>query len=266
MNEEFISRKTPRNGTVVRIQLDDGYFYYMCVTSCWSWLYGFRTKVPAHGSKFFDRSYWKWGAGLSILSEKFVNCGFIKLEGLPYTHSPRLYRFISKEEAAYHGYRYNTVMPKSWDTLEMREVTPEEIEKNGYGRWYQYMMCDHVEVITPYIPQMEEREVPRQFVDKRTAEQMKSKEKSNTLTVWITFLLNELTTDDPELDIERPITEALEESDCGSFESSGTDPGGLFSIGYSTTRGQRAKCLKVIERMLKKRGCPASTTVEVSED
>jgi len=267
MNEEFVSRKTPRNGTVVRIQLDDGYYYYMCVvTRCSQWLYGFRTKVPVNGSKFFDRAYWKWGAGLSIFSEKFVNCGFIKLEGLPYTYTPTFYSEISKEEAAYHGYRYNTVIPKSWDTLDMREVTPEEIEKNGYGRFHEWIMHDHVEVISPYIPQMEEREVPRQFVDRRTAEQMTSAKKSSTLTVCISLPQDELETDDPEPDIEEPITEAIEESDCGSFASSGTDPGGFFSIEYTTTRGKRAKCLKVIERMLKKLGCPASTTVEVFDD
>jgi hypothetical protein len=265
MNEEFVSRKTPRNGTVVRIQLDDGYYYYMCVTLGGTWLYGFRTKVPAHGSKFFDRSYWKWGAGLSILSEKFVNCGFIKLEGLPYTYAPTLYREILKEEAAYHGYRYNTVIPKSWDTMEMREVSPEEIEKNGYGKFHQWLMHDHVAVITPYIPQMEEREVPRQFVDKRTTEQMTSAKKSNTLTVYISFLRHDLETDDPEPDIEHPLTEAIEDADCGSFASSGTELGGVFSIDYTTTRAKRAKCLKIIERTLKKLGCPESTKVEVHE-
>jgi hypothetical protein len=266
MNEEFVRRKTPRKGTVVRIQLDDGYYYYICVvTSCTQWLYGFRTKVPAHGSKFFDRSYWKWGADLSIFSEKFVNCGFIKLEGLPYTYTPTLYELISKEEAAYRGYRYNTVIPKSWDTAEMREVTPEEIEKHGYGRFHQYLMHDHAKVITPYIPQMEEREVPRQFVDKRTAEEMRSVKKSTTLTVCITFQQHDLETDDPEPDIEHPLTEAIEDADCGSFASSGTEPGGLFSIDYITTRAKRAKCLRVIERTLKKLGCPASTTVEVLE-
>lgn len=264
MKTEFEIRPKPRKGTVLRVQLSDGYYYYACqATSVSLWLYRFRTLVPAHGTDFFDRKYWRWGLLVGELSSNFINCGLLKLEGLEYTYTPKRYKIISVEEAVRRGYRYNTVITKSWDTLETREVSPEEIYENGYGldRW---MEEHYEEIISQYIPQMELREVPPQFVDKRTAETLsRSSKKSTTLTVCITFQENDLETDDPEPDIEHPLTEAIEDADCGSFSSSGTEPGGLFSLDYTTTRAKRAKCLKVIERTLKKLGCPESTTVEV---
>lgn len=62
LNKHFEARSDPRKGSVLRIQLSDGYFYYLCVTSSTrAWLYRFRTVEPACGSDFFDRSYWGWG-------------------------------------------------------------------------------------------------------------------------------------------------------------------------------------------------------------
>ena len=122
------------------------------------------------------------------------------------------------------------------------------------------------EIISQYIPQMELREVPAKHIDKRDPETLKKTVKKPTiLTVRVTLREEDLTTDEPELDIEEPLAEALEDAQCGSFASSGTEPGGLFSIDFTTSSATKAKCLKVIERILKKLGCPESTTVEVLE-
>lgn len=267
MKEKFEIRPKPRKGTVLRVQLSDGYYYYTCqATSISLWLYSFRTAVPAHGTEFFDRRYWKWGLKVGELSSNFVNCGLLKLEGLEYTYTPKRYKIITKEEAARRGYLYNTVVTKSWDTLETREVTPEEIYEKGYGldRW---MEEHYEEVISQYIPQMELREVPPQFIDKRDPDALKEAvKKPAILTVRVTLREEEMFIDELELEIEEPLAEALEDAQCGSFASSGTEPGGLFSIDFTTSSANRSKCLKVIERTLKKLGCPESTTVEVLED
>lgn len=267
MKTEFETRPKPRKGTVLRVQLSDGYYYYACqATSVSLWLYRFRTLVPAHGTDFFDRKYWRWGLLVGELSSNFINCGLLKVEGLEYTYTPKLYKIISVEEAVRRGYRYNTVITKSWDTLETREVTPEEIYEKGYGldRW---MEEHYEEIISRYIPQMELREVPAKHIDKRDPETLKKTVKKPTiLTVRVTLREEDLTTDEPELDIEEPLAEALEDAQCGSFASSGTEPGGLFSIDFTTSSATKAKCLKTIERTLKKLGCPESTTVEVLED
>jgi hypothetical protein len=83
---------------------------------------------------FFDRKLWKWGLKVSNLSANFVNCGFLKLKGYPYTYCPMFYEKIDPHEAKRRGYQYNTVIPKSWDTSETREISPEEIKEKGYGR------------------------------------------------------------------------------------------------------------------------------------
>lgn len=267
MSQSFETRPLPRKGTVLRIRLSDGYYYYVCLISSVSlWLYKFRTDTPAFGSEFFDRSNWKWGLQVCDLSSSFVNCGFLKLEGSAYTYTPVFYKVISPEEAARRGYDYNTVICKSWDTLETGEVTPEEINDKGYGlnRW---MENDYEEIISQYIPQMELREVPPKFVDKRDpASLVKAARKSKVLTIQVTLREADLATDEPELDIEELLQDAVEDAECGEWVSSGTEPGGLFCIDFETSASTRGKCLKVIERTLKKLGCPESTKVEVFEE
>jgi hypothetical protein len=203
---------------------------------------------------------------VSELRANFVNCGFLKLEGPEHSYTPILYEVISAEEAARRGYRYNTVICKSWDTLETREVTPEEIHEKGYGldRW---MEDDYEEIISQYIPQMEFREVPPKFVDRRDpASLIKAARKPTVLTIRVTLRDVDLATDDIEPDIEEPLREAVEDAECGAYVSSGTAPGGLFDIDFETAPATRAKCLRVIERTLKKLGCPESTTVEVIDE
>jgi hypothetical protein len=267
MNQPFEIRKRPKKGTVLRVRLSDGYYYYACQsTSITLWLYHFRTIEPACGSTFFDRAYWRWGLRVSDLSACFVNCGFLKLEGPEYAYTPVFYMEIPEYEAAFLGYQYNTVVCKSWDTLETREVTPEEIREKGYGR-DQWMEDNYEEVISQYIPQMELREVPAKFVDKRDpASLIKPVKEPKVLTIRVTLREADLATDDIEPDIEEPLQEAVEDAECGTWVSSGTAPGGLFDIDFETTPSTRAKCLKVIERTLKKLGCPESTTVEVLEE
>lgn len=266
MNPEFEIRQRPRKGTILRVRLSDGFHYYACqATSISLWLYRFRTSDPACGSEFFPRADWRWGLMCGDLSVNFVNCGFLKLEGLEYTYTPVYYKLISNEEAARRGFRHNTVICKAWDTLETREVTPEEIHERGYGldRW---MEDKYEEVISQYIPQMELREVPAKFLDKRDpAALRKIEKKPQALIVRISLREAELATDDVEPDIEEPLEEAVEDAECGSFHSSGTEPGGLFVIEIETTTSTRAKCLKVIERTLKKLGCLNAATIEVAE-
>jgi hypothetical protein len=200
------------------------------------------------------------------LSAKFVNCGFLKLEGLEHTYCPVLYKVIPPEDAARRGYRYHTVICKSWDTLETREVTPEEIHEKGYGldRW---MEDDYEEIISQYIPQMELREVPPKFVDKRDpASLIKPVKEPKVLTIRVTLREVDLATDDIEPDIEELLQEAVEDAECGTWASSGTAPDGLFDIDFEIVTATRAKCLKVIARTLKKLGCPESTTVEVIDE
>jgi hypothetical protein len=173
---------------------------------------------------------------------------------------------ISPEEVARRGYRYDTVICKSWDTLETREVTPEEIHQMGYGldRW---MEDNYGEIISQYIPQMELREVPPEFVDKRDpASLIKAVKEPKVLTIRVTLREEDLATDDIEADIEEPLQQAVEDAECGTWVSSGTAPGGLFDIDFETVPSTRAKCLKVIERTLKKLGCPESTTAGVIEE
>lgn len=189
----------------------------------------------------------------------------MKLEGLPYTYTPTLYSLISPEEVAKKGYRYNTVICKAWNTIETREVSPEEIHEMGYAL---DRFADEIyeEIIFQYTPQMEVREVPVKFIDRRDpATLKKTVKKPAILTVRVTLREEDLRTEEPELDIEEPLSEAVEDAECGSFASSGTEPGGLFSIDFTTSSAAKAKCLKIIERTLKKLGCPESTTVEVLE-
>jgi hypothetical protein len=267
MSQLFEIRKRPKKGTVLRVRLGDGYYYYACqATSITLWLYRFRTLMPAQGSAFFDRAYWKWGLRVGDLSASFVNCGFIKLDGPEYIYTPVFYKEIPEYEAAHLGYQNNTVVCKSWNTLETREVTPEEIREKGYGR-DQWMESRYEEFISQYIPQMELREVPPKFVDRRdSASLVKAAKKPTVLTIRVTLRELDLATDDIEPDIEEPLQEAVEDAECGTWASSGTAPGGLFDIDFETAPSTRAKCLKVIERTLKKLGCPESTTIEVIEE
>ena len=257
LNKHFETRPDPRKGSVLRIQVSDGYFYYLCVTSgTRAWLYRFRTIEPACGSDFFDRSYWGWGMQFFDYCSDFLDCGNVKLEGLPYTYTPTFYSLIPSEEAALKGYRYNMVICKSWNTLEKREISPEEIHEMGYAL-DRFADVIYEEIISQYIPQMELREVPAKHIDKRDPETLKKTVKKPTiLTVRVTLREEDLTTDEPELDIEEPLAEALEDAQCGSFASSGTEPGGLFSIDFTTSSATKAKCLKVIERILKKTRLP----------
>lgn len=267
MNSVFEIRPTSRKGTVLRVRLSDGYYYYACqATSVSLWLYRFRTRDPACGSEFFPKVDWKWGLLVWDLSANFVNCGFLKLEGLEYTYSPVFYKLISNEEAARRGFRHNTVICKAWNTLETREVTPEEIREMGYGL-DRRMEDEYEEVISQYIPQMELREVPAKFLDKRDpASLRKIEKKPQALIVRISLREAELATDDVEPDIEEPLEEAVEDAECGSFHSGGTEPGGVFVIEIGTTTSTRAKCLKVIERTLRKLGCLNAATIEIAEE
>lgn len=247
----------------MRVRLSDGYYYYVCLANSTElWLYSFRTLSPAHGSDFFDRSYWKWGLRFGELSADFVNCGFLKLEGYEYTYSPVFYYEIDPHEAKRQGYQYNTEIPKSWDSKERREVSPEEIRQKGYGRGIR-MEEKYESFISEYIPQMEIREVPPKFIDKRDpASLVKEEKKPKTITIRVTLREDDLATDDPELDIQEPLEEAVEEAECGVWISSGTAPGGLFEIEFETDAASRAKCIKVIQRTLKILKCPESTQVE----
>jgi hypothetical protein len=266
MNPAFEIRPKPRKGTVLRVRLNDGFYYYACQVSSTSlWLYRFRTSHPACGSEFFPRADWKWGLCVCFLSSNFVNCGLLKLEGLPYTYTPVFYELVPNEEAERRGFRHNTVICKAWDTSETREVTPEEIHEKGYGLG-RFMEDEYEKVISQYIPQMELREVPAKFLDKRDpASLRKTEKKPQTLIVSIILREAELATDDVEPDIEEPLEEAVEDAECGSFYSSGTEPGGLFVIEIETTTSTRAKCLKVVERTLRKLGCLNAATIEVTE-
>ncbi len=201
-----------------------------------------------------------------LLSADFVNCGLLKLEGPGFSYCPVFYDVISQEEAERRGYRYNTVVPKSWDTFETREVTPEEIYEMGYGleRW---MGENYEEIISHYIPQMDIREVPNKFLDKRAPSSLiKAARTPSVVVIQVMMREADLDTDAPELDIEEPLQDAVEEAECGSVVSSGTLPGGLFSIDIETSTTSRVKCLKVIERTLKKLGCSASTAIVVNEE
>lgn len=267
MNNQSTIRQIPKKGTILRVQLADGYSYYCCVVSSISmWLYGFRTELPAQGSAYFDRSDWKVGIRFFELPTQFVNCGFVKLGGLPYTYTPVAYEIIPEDRARSLGFRYNTVVPRAWNARfeDLREVSPEEIIQKGYAKDKQMDAGNFELMLSEYIPRLELREVPPKFVDKRDpALLIKPVKEPKLLTIRVTLREVDLATDDIEPDIEEPLQEALEDAECGTWVSSGTAPGGLFDIDFETAPATCAKCLKVIERTLKKLGCPESTTVEV---
>ena len=73
--------------------------------------------------------------------------------------------------------------------------------------------------------------------------------------------MGELPSDDPELDLEEPLGEALEEAEAGEVTGSGTMPDNTFDIDVTTERSQKKKALRVIRKVLGKLKCPVSTVI-----
>ncbi len=110
---------------------------------------------------------------------------------------------------------------------------------------------------TSRIPKMEIGETREDFVEGAKDALMQPA----PVRLQIIFKQADLSTDDPEIDIQEPLEEALEESEAGSWSGSGAEMEGLFVIDIETTVRERTKALNVIRRMLKKLKCPTTTVI-----
>lgn len=259
-------RKNPAKGMIVRMPISRTSFCYGCVADrSEMWIFNFRTALPAFGSSFFQRTQWKWAVRFGNLSCDTVDCGRLKIEGDPYGpngYIPRFYKELTPLQAKTSGWEHPYVLP----TMKgYRAASLEEIREKGYHK-HQWMTGENYrDVLSSWIPQMELREVPDEFIDRRDLAEVARKatpKQPARVELRIIFQEADLATDDPELEIEEPLEEALEDGEAGTLAGSGTEPGGLFVIDIETTSRERAKTLRIIRRVLKRLKCPASTTIE----
>jgi hypothetical protein len=262
-------RRRPRPGTVVRMPLANGMFGYGCVTQPIAIrIYGFLATKPAARDGFFSREHWKFAARLGDLPSTFVNCGREALDGPewgPDGYNPQFYEELAPNQASALGFRYVQVVS---ERNGYRELSPEEIlaERRHKRRWLEWN--NYNEVFDEWRPQMEIREVPPEFIDKKAqlGESVTAKAlPPQVVELVVVFQLSELETEDPELEIEEPLEEALGEAECGAIGGSGTAPG-VFEINLDTTRSDLKRCLSVIRRVLKKLKVPSNTIIRQLAD
>ncbi|MEA3210659.1 MAG: hypothetical protein QOE70_3716 [Chthoniobacter sp.] len=229
------------------------------------WLFDFRTEKPARGGKFFDRIRWRWPVRFGDLTRDTVDCGKVKIEGEPYGpngYRPRFYEELGSEQARQTGYEHPYIVG---ELHGYRSVSMQEIREKNYHRLIHVGPSNLQNVLRDWIPQMELREIPEKFVDRRTSASLSKRSQvaePEPVKLRIIFQQDDLATDDPELDIEEPLEEALREGAAGMWSGSGTEPGGLFVIDIETTRKLLPKTLRVVRRVLKKLHCPPFTVIQ----
>lgn len=161
-------RRRPAKGDIIRIPLADATFCYGCVVGYSPmWIYDFRTVKPAVGTDFFERSRWKRALRFFNLPPSFVTCGRLKLEGEAHGIGGYLLRFYEEfdlADAKAEGWAYPFLVQ---EMDRSRAISKTEIDGNGYHKDVSLTPDNYKEILRDWMPQMELREVPEKFIDRR---------------------------------------------------------------------------------------------------
>ncbi len=260
-------RKEPEGGCIIRIPLPENTFAYAVVVDWHSvWVYDFLTRVPACGAAFFDLERLLFPARLGTFPVAFVNCGKVPGESLNSIRKPLFYHALSDDDRGWLRVDWQFATSHALDAAEVTqsEIIEKKMHLHQWLTWENYK-----DIISARQSQMTFRDVPEEFIDHEALRKLAAGEpveekplpQPRKVEFLIIFQSADLVSDDPELDLEEPLEEALGDSGCGDVAGSGTAPG-VFEINVETISSDRARCLAVIRRVLKKAKAPASTIIK----
>ncbi len=263
-------RRKPSVGSIFRMPLRDGaYAYALTVHRVQIWVFDFLTKVPAVGSGFFPMSRLRHAVWLGDVSTHFVDCGTVDVSEVEALPEPKFYWILNEDYMRQLGFKSKYGTCEGAGIYDSNELTMEDIVTRGLHRdtWLEWHSYE--KLIGEWLPSMSVREVPEEFIDHEALRKMAAGEpveekplpQPRKVEFLIVFQSADLESDDPELDLEEPLEEALGDSGCGDVAGSGTAPG-VFEINVETSSSDRARCLAVIRRVLKKAKAPASTIIK----
>lgn len=262
-------RGKPKEGTVIRMPFaEGGYVYALIVHSQLAWVYDFITLQPAFGAAFFDPAKVSFPARPGVLPIQFVDCARLPAASLDQLPVAEFYERLPKDMQDELGYETPNVVWEGSGYLPYREVTKGEIRNRGL--WPDKILSngDDEKLIQCWRKRMTVRQVPEEHVDHvalAAASQPVAEEPPQEVELLILMPLAELTTDDPEPDLEEPLAGYLTEFECGEVTGSGTTPG-FFEINVETTQEDLTRCLNLTRRTLKHLKAPASTMIRVLSD
>jgi hypothetical protein len=256
-------RRDPTDGTILRIPLQMGKFAYaLCKYGPRTWLFDFITDVPAKGSGFFSQERLRHVLNFTQIPTTFVNCGKFPVEVVHRLPKADFYYELDERDRLSLGVDWKYATSESGALpMDCQEISLPEALGRGL-HLYQWLTCDNYElIIGEWLPLMSIREVPKEFIDHEALRKMAAGEpveekplpQPRKVEFLIVFQSADLESDDPELDLEEP--------GCGDVAGSGTAPG-VFEINVETISSDRARCLAVIRRVLKKAKAPASTIIK----
>lgn len=266
-------RRKPSHETIIRMPLSSGGFAYALV--CFGvevWVFDFVTKEPARGTGYFPVDRCRFAADLGDCAATFVNCGKMDAEIVEAIPAPKLYMILTDMNRQLTGL---TSKYATYGALfDAKPLAEEDIQREGMQlrRWLDWKSYEGL--IHEWRPQMELRDVPEEFLDREAMRKMAAGEpvmekplpkQEVELVVIIPVQGDDPALDEPEEQFEEPLSEALEEAECGSCTSSGTTPDS-FDIDVDTVKPSLRRCLSVIRRVLKKAGAPAATIIRQLPD
>jgi hypothetical protein len=241
------------------------------------WIFKFRTRKPARGSAMFQpQDLFK----VLIIHEPpihFVDCGKMASDLLAEIPKPSFYKLLEekyqpKDPSASRYVRVPYHSPEGWGSE--KRITEAEAIAEGLHKYEALTSLNYEARLAVLCPNMEVREVPEEFLDRVAIRKMEAGEpvlekplpkQEVELVVIIPVQGDDPALDEPEEQFEEPLSEALEEAECGSCTSSGTTPDS-FDIDVDTVKPSLRRCLSVIRRVLKKAGAPAPTIIRQLPD
>lgn len=242
-------------------------------------MFRFVTRMPACGEGFFHPRDLFDVVGVFEPPAHFVNCGRMRPDVLSLIPTPKFYRSVPEEYQPKNlpGVKYVRIRGGTDDQGRyVGEIQIPEQEAIAQG-WRRSAMLSHLTYETrlaEWHPQMEVRDVPEEFLDREAMRKMAAGEpvmekplprQEVELVVIIPVQGDDPALDEPEEQFEEPLSEALEEAECGSCTSSGTTPDS-FDIDVDTVKPSLRRCLSVIRRVLTKAGAPAATIIRQLPD
>lgn len=266
--------------------MHDGFFAYglMQDTSptCLR-IFPFVTSEPACGDGFFDANEVLTVVSVFDLPATFVNCGKVSIHALSllpepkfYETKPPVYKTVNHHDPVLPGVTYVYVDRPVTDTrgYVMERITQEAAIAEGRFKEDMITCLSYERLFQEWRPKMEMRDVPPEFLDREAMRKMAAGEpvmekplprQEVELVVIIPVQGDDPALDEPEEQFEEPLSEALEEAECGSCTSSGTTPDS-FDIDVDTVKPSLRRCLSVIRRVLTKAGAPAGTIIRQLPD
>lgn len=259
-------RRAPRPGTVVEIPLPDGSYCYACqIEEPYFQVYRFRAAIPLRSPSVFALKEWLFPVLYADLPECIVDTCKLPLSKEE-LQVPLMYEVLP-DWINLPGGRF-----RAWDPVisNFRFLTEAETVGLPKQEWlvgeklpahllersaeFEFWDADRV------------RALLAENGDEVKPKPPKLRAEPQPVELTIVIPMAELPSDDPELEIEEPLIEALEEAEAGEVTGDGTMPDDTFNIDVQTLRPCLKTTLRVIRKVLTKLNCPASTVIEEAGD